>query len=406
MNSTARIAVMFDRFGPYHAARLRGAASFASVLAVEAMPSRSVYAWDPQDLPLEIERVALIESERASLTPTKLRRRLDERVGAWRPDALALPGWSTKAALVALDWAFRRGIPAICMSETNEWDFERSFLRERLKAALVAHYAAGLVTSDSQARYLERLGLAETAIARGYNVVDNDYFQQRAASFRAHRQLPQALVEAAPNLVFGRFFLASARFIEKKNLEALIRAYAGYRSRCTGDAEPWGMVLLGDGALRPRLEAVREELGLESSLALPGFMQLSEICEFYGSAGAFVHASSTEQWGLVVNEAMAAGLPVAVSARCGCVETLVEDGVSGFVFNPHDVDEIEAALRRLAELPGSSPMRCHAANVIAQLNPQSFGRGLFVAASSAQESGAGPSLHQRGALRLALRVAK
>jgi glycosyltransferase involved in cell wall biosynthesis len=47
-----------------------------------------------------------------------------------------------------------------------------------------------------------------------------------------------------------------------------------------------------------------------------------------------VHASTTEQWGLVVNEAMAAGLPVLVSDRCGCAPDLVEVGVNGFTFDP------------------------------------------------------------------------
>ena len=60
----------------------------------------------------------------------------------------------------------------------------------------------------------------------------------------------------------------------------------------------------------------------------------------YGLASAFVHPSTTEQWGLVVNEAAAAGLPLIVSERCGCAPELVRQGVTGFLFDPYDIDAI------------------------------------------------------------------
>ena len=123
-----------------------------------------------------------------------------------------------------------------------------------------------------------------------------------------------------------RYFLASARFIEKKNLSGLLHAYAAYR-RATPD-DPWSLVVLGDGELRPELERLRGELGLDDVVSFPGYRSYQELPAYYGLASCFVHASTTEQWGLVVNEAMAAGLPVLVSNRCGCAANLVqEDGV-------------------------------------------------------------------------------
>jgi 1,2-diacylglycerol 3-alpha-glucosyltransferase len=59
-----------------------------------------------------------------------------------------------------------------------------------------------------------------------------------------------------------------------------------------------------------------------------------------GLASAFIQASTTEQWGLVVNEAMASGLPVLVSERCGCAPDLVKNGVNGYTFDPYDIKEI------------------------------------------------------------------
>src|SRR5258706_11264440 len=79
-----------------------------------------------------------------------------------------------------------------------------------------------------------------------------------------------------------------------------------------------------------------------------GFKQYGDLPAFYGLAGGFVHVSRVEQWGLVVNEARAAGLPVIVSHSCGCAEDLVEQGVNGWAVDPFDGDAIAARLTDLA----------------------------------------------------------
>lgn len=61
---------------------------------------------------------------------------------------------------------------------------------------------------------------------------------------------------------------------------------------------------------------------------------------YFAHAKCFVHASIQEQWGLVVNEAMAAGLPILVSNRCGCYEDLIIEGVNGFGFDPENQEEL------------------------------------------------------------------
>jgi glycosyltransferase involved in cell wall biosynthesis len=85
------------------------------------------------------------------------------------------------------------------------------------------------------------------------------------------------------------------------------------------------------------ISAPRQQLGLEAHVLFPGPKGYAELPYYYGLAEAFIHASTTEQWGLVVNEAMAAGLPVLVSERCGCAPDLVVPGFNGLLFSPEDV---------------------------------------------------------------------
>ena len=113
-------------------------------------------------------------------------------------------------------------------------------------------------------------------------------------------------------------------------------------------AAAWSLVIIGDGKLKNALTALRDKLGLREHVLLPGAKSYGELPSYYGLASAFIHTSTTEQWGLVVNEAMAAGLPVLVSERCGCAQDLVVPGLNGLRFDPHDVTAIAKAMTEIS----------------------------------------------------------
>jgi len=115
-------------------------------------------------------------------------------------------------------------------------------------------------------------------------------------------------------------------------------------------------------------------------------MQYDALPAYYGLAGAFVHASTTEQWGLVVNEAMASGLPVIVPKRCGCVPDLVQDGVNGFSFDPYDVEALAGLMQRVAALAGDRREAIGEAGrrIIADWGPERFADGLMQAVEVAR----------------------
>jgi glycosyltransferase involved in cell wall biosynthesis len=147
-------------------------------------------------------------------------------------------------------------------------------------------------------------------------------------------------------------------------------------------------VLLGDGPLKSDLCHLISDLRLQHCVLLPGFKQYDELPVYYGHASAFIHASTTEQWGLVVNEAMASGLPVLVSSRCGCAQDLVKNGVNGFTFDPCNVEEMA---QLMIQISAFKPFRLSAfgaasSEIIANWGPERFAEGMSAAVKIAMST--------------------
>jgi len=316
-----------------------------------------------------------------------------------RPDVVAVPGWSFGDALSGLSWCAKTGTPCVLMSETMAEDKGRTGRKEWVKRRVVELCSAGLVGGRPQANYLAALGMPRERIFLGYDVVDNRYFADKVAEIRNSKfeiRSQQGLPE--------KFFLASARFLEKKNLPRLIEAYARYRVLCEdnrqqttdrgasvvrGPIVPWSLVVLGDGPLRSELCRLISDLQLEHCVLLPGFKQYSDLPIYYGLASTFVHASTTEPWGLVVNEAMASSLPVLVSNRCGCAPDLVEDGVNGFSFDPYNIEQLAQLMFQVSafQISRLSEMGTASRRIITDWGPDRFASGLKAATEKALEIG-------------------
>jgi glycosyltransferase involved in cell wall biosynthesis len=363
------IAIFFDRLGPYHWARLQAAARVFRVVAVETCAVTREYPWERINEARAFDRVTLFDdvSDGRRLKRVLLRQKLSGALRQADPAVAMIPGWATPASLLALEWCVRNQRPAVVMSESNAFDEKRYALAELIKRIVVSLFSAGLAGGQLQREYLITLGLPSNRVFTGYDVVDNDYFATNAAHVREN----QATFRRELNLP-ENYFLASARFVPKKNLPRLIEGFALYRN--LAGPNHWKLVLLGDGPLRPELVNLRHKLDLETDILLPGFIQYRELPAYYALAGVFVHASTTEQWGLVVNEAMATGLPVIVSNRCGCVPDLVAEGKNGFTFNPESVEDLSKLMINVSRLSDRrlEEMRAESRHIVASFTPTHF----------------------------------
>ena len=370
-------AIIYDNFGPYHVARLRTSATVCNLTAIEIAGVSGTYAWNAVGTGGDFRRVTLFEGGTSSdMARPELYRRLHAALDAACAQVILIPGWASPAAWGAFEWCLKNSTPIVVMSDSTEWDEPRSPWKEWVKSNLVALGSSAFVAGARHRDYLVKLGMPAGRVFLGYDVVDNAYFENAARAVLARQNEIRREHRLPEN-----YFLASARFIGKKNLPRLLEAYARYRRAA---AASWSLVLLGDGPLRPQLEKQLADLDLCDHVQMPGFRQYAELPAYYALAGAFIQASTEEPWGLVVNEAMASGLPVIVSHRCGCLPELVHENVNGFAFDPFDVESLTEKLTRVSapDFPRAA-FAAKSREIVAQWGPGRFARGLLQSAESA-----------------------
>ncbi|GGC23813.1 hypothetical protein GCM10011363_45450 [Marivita lacus] len=373
-----RITILTRQIGHYHDARYRGAATVieGDVTVVATMGRGAFDEFAATDLG-SYARLVLYEDRatydvalRKSLLKDAFTRMLAESA----PDVLAVAGWANAESAIALRWARANGIPTVMMSESQIDDDKRQPFREWVKGRLVRLADAALVGGPPHADYIRTLGMPEARIFQGYNAVGNAHFETRAEMARADAEALRRQ-HGLPE----QYLLASSRFIRKKNLTTLITAHGEVFD--TGGPE---LVILGDGEMRPEIEAARAAHPAPDNVHLPGYRGYDDLPVYYALADGFVHVASHEQWGLVINEAMACALPVIVSDRCGATRSIVSDGTSGIVTRA-DAPSIAAAFMQWRDLgpEGRAQMGAAAQAAIADWGPSRFGAGLRDAAEAA-----------------------
>lgn len=371
LRAQIRVALVFDNYGPYHVARLSALTRECTVCPIEIHGTSTTYLWGEGTFQL-CPRETLFGTEKAKgASSSAVKARLHRAFNRFSPDVLAVPGWSARASLLAINWAQKAKIPVIMMSETSRHDSPRIVYKEWIKRRVIEACSGAIVGGAPHWSYLHELGMPNNRIVDGYDTVDNEHFSVGAAEARREGSRLRSR-EGLPD----QFFLASSRFIPRKNLIHLIAAYDQYL-KLVSSSERRALVIVGYGDQEPAMQLEIKRRHLTPHIHIAGFQPYTRLPRFYGLADAFIHPAITEPWGLVVNEAMAAGLPVVVSNTCGCAPDLVVDGVTGFQIDPQDGDQLATVL---AQLSRDSDLRTklslNARARIAEWSPKRFGRNL------------------------------
>lgn len=246
-------------------------------------------------------------------------------------------------------------------------------LRRMVLATLFRAASGVLFIGQQNRRFYEWFGVPADKLFFAPYSVDNAFFAERAQAARQNgrREALRARIDAGPDDVV---LLVVGKLMGFKCPLDVVRAMTRLDRRAIA-------VFVGDGELREAVERQLSASGVRGMVT--GFVNQSDLPEWYAAGDVAVLASDFEKWGLVVNEAMACGLPVVVSDLVGCAPDLVREGESGAVFRARDPEALATALRPLVNEPAlRTRLGDKARRLIARYDVAAAADGIVAAATA------------------------
>jgi 1,2-diacylglycerol 3-alpha-glucosyltransferase len=381
-----RVVVIWIDWYPYHVARFRG--------LVDAFPSQGVgielvggvgvhaglkFREDlPSDLPIH---TLMPDTSWRKANALQIAFKLWRKLLELKPKVVLVPGYYTLPAMAAALWARTHSAESVLMTESTADDHPRVRWKEALKSWIIrSFFDWAVVGGQSHVGYLRQLGFAPEKITNFYDVVDNNFFEDGTQRLRS-AMIPDGHAEGPPQT---DYFLYVGRLAGEKNVSTLLSSWITYRNK----GGTWPLILVGDGPDAERLRTLANASPYSASVYFPGLKSSRELLPFYAFAGCFVLPSTREPWGLVVNEALAAGLPVIVSSLCGCASDLVSPRENGFLFDPRDPAALTDLLHLMESLDEQqrASMRDASLRIIRPYSPQNFGQSILSIAETIRVS--------------------
>lgn len=262
--------------------------------------------------------------------------------------ALWVEGWRFSEQWAAVAAAHRLGIPVWLRGETHGLAPEGVFKRLLRRAALGWFFrrtSGFLCIGSANRRFYRRLGVPESALVPAPYCVDNRRFAEEASRLLPERAAIRNAWGIAPD---AKCVLFCGKLIPKKRPLDLFAAAARVSSV---DGAPVHLLWAGDGLLGSELRTAHASAGAPP-VTFAGFLNQSNVSRAYAAADVLVLPSDFgETWGLVANEAMASGVPVIASDRCGCAEDLAQPLGPRHVFPCGDREQLAVCIEDVLRTP-------------------------------------------------------
>jgi len=285
----------------------------------------------------------------------------------YRPNIIVLPGYCDISYWCALLVSCFWGIPRIITFDSTANDHRRVWYKELIKKLFIRLCNGAFVYGSKAREYLMQLGMPVEKITIRYQATHNQEIAALHAKHRECRDEEQGRMGLKKNN-----FIYVGRLSHEKNINRLMVVFAQVKRSVIAAGE-WGLIVVGDGPLRQQLQTAAT-----SGIVFVGGKSWREVTEYYALADVCILPSTSEPWGLVVNEAMICGLPVIVSDRCGSAHDLVVDGENGFVFDPYNEAELVERMRYFVEHPERiGEMGAASLRIIGDYTPESSARQMY-----------------------------
>ena len=254
--------------------------------------------------------------------------------GLWRefrkfkPDAICICGYHYLASIESLVYAKLKGIPITLWAGSHlSSGFVKNPLAEFYKKTIISRFDSYVTYGTAAREQIIHYGANPQKIVVGCNTVDVEWFAKRSEEMREEEINEMKKKYPSKNILYV------GEFIERKGVINLIKAFEALNMKDVG------LILVGKGKEKDKYLKYIKEHDIRD-VFFEGFVQKEKIVKYYKLADVFVLPSLNEVWGLVVNEAMACGLPVISSKLAGVTKDLIKDGINGYSIDPYNTGEL------------------------------------------------------------------
>ena len=326
------IFFIVESIGPYHNSRFNKLSQNKEfkINVIETNTNSTTYPWD-KNFNNNYQVFKINRSNEKDLKKDALRRELNVHLFDQKPEVIFITGWYEKLHHYVIYKSFFKKIPLVLVSDSRFRDHKREFHKELIKKLIIKNFTSALVAGKESEDYLLKLKFNKESIFKPCDVVDNNFF---------------LFNKSKKNLLYKNYFLCISRFVKKKNHKKLIEAFEIYKKNQGG----LNLLLIGGGPEEESIRSLVQDSSFSNSIFFESWKQIDELPTYYKNAKALILASSTDQWGLVVNEAMASGTPCIVSKNCGCYIDLIKNSNTGWGFDPSKEKELAFLLKKVESL--------------------------------------------------------
>jgi glycosyltransferase involved in cell wall biosynthesis len=261
---------------------------------------------------------------------------LFERLKNEKPESIIVSGFSSATVKVFLYSFFKRVPYIIWNGSIAKKGRKDSFIRT-LQRRFLAYFASAFVAYGTKAKsYLMSMGASEEKVFIATNTVDTRFFEKETEKQRA------MLVDDGIH-----HFIYLGYLVPRKNVGQLIEIAKILKMQ----RNDFCIDIIGDGESKKALESMVKEYQLSDQIKFHGFKQKEELPPYFAKAKALLFQTDFDIWGLVLNEAMAAGVPCLSSVNAGASEDLIVDGENGYIVDYQNKSDIIEKINFIIENP-------------------------------------------------------
>ena len=287
-------------------------------------------------------------------------------INKFKPDVVNLPGYYEPAMNLVLFYCRFKRIKVVISSDSTESDNANVWWREAIKRFIVTKAQGFFCYGSKSAEYIYKLGMKPKHILVANNAVDN----QRVENVYKEAIFDRKSSKEAYDLRKYNFIYVG-RLISVKNLDNLLAAYKPLANT------EWGLIILGDGSEEQKLKTYVADNQLVGVRFIVG-QAWYDVPKILALGDVFILPSYSEPWGLVVNEAMACGMPVIVSNKCGSAYDVVKEDQNGYTFDPYNVAELTNIFNKFVEEPEKiSPLGKMSSKIIKRFSPEQVAQEMY-----------------------------